>query len=86
MYYLAFNCDKNLIKYNEENQIAIRIFINQKSNFNGFPFIGTARVVDKFLFWKSFKAQYIPLGMAFITLFLGLTYLIQYLMDLNMSL
>jgi len=83
----AWNFDRvyflpnKFINFGKKNTIVIKIFSNQNANFNGKPFVGKTRDIELFSFWKRFKAQYLSIGMAFIMLFLGLTYLIQFFMD-----
>jgi methyl-accepting chemotaxis protein len=62
----------NLIRYGEENTIAIRQFTNQQSNFNGAPFIGESLKVKSYNFKETFLAEYIPMIFGVITFILAL--------------
>lgn len=78
-----YHIPSNLINYGEENIIAVEIFSNQKVLYNGKPHIGELREVATTAFWQRFKAQYIALGAGILALFLGISSLIQFLMNRN---
>ena len=61
-----------LLRFGEENVIAIRQFTNQQANFNGAPFIGDTFTVRVYHFWKRFLAEYLPMGFGIMTFLLGL--------------
>lgn len=60
-----------LIKYGEENVIAVRQFTNQQANYNGVPYIAETLKVDAALFWDNFFSEYLPMALGVMTLFVG---------------
>ncbi len=76
-----YHIPRSRIRYGYENTVAIRIYSNQKPLINGKPFIGESRLVATYTFWQSFFARYAPLATGLFTLLLGISSLIQFLMD-----
>ncbi len=63
------------------NTVAIRVFTNQHALFNGAPFIAHREDVRAFSFLQRLKAEHVPMGLGFITLFVGLFALAQFFLD-----
>lgn len=61
-----------LLRFGEENVVAVRQFTNQQANFNGAPYIGETFNVRVYHFWKRFLAEYLPMGFGIMTFLLGL--------------
>jgi methyl-accepting chemotaxis protein len=61
-----------LIRYGEENIIAVRQFTNQQANFNGSPFIGHEFDVRAYTFWSRFMGEYLPMAFGVLTFLIGL--------------
>ncbi|MCP4138020.1 MAG: hypothetical protein GY754_44060 [bacterium] len=84
-FFSAWNVDRYYyipageIRYNDTNTIAIRIFSNQKSFYNGAPFIGPSRAVAVYANWQKILAQYLPMGMGLVALIYSIISLIQFL-------
>ncbi len=71
----------NIIKYGQNNLIAIRMFTNQNAMFNGNPYLATLRSAQIMNFWHRFKAEFLPLAFSVLTLAFGLVALVQFLYD-----
>lgn len=71
----------SIIKYDAENLIAIKVFTNQIPLFNGKPFINDLEKIRIFNFYQRFKAEYVPMGLSLLTLFLGIFAFIKFLAD-----
>lgn len=77
----VYHIPQGFIRYGEKNVLAVRIYSNQKTLVNGKPFIGNTRDVEIHAFWRRLFAQYLPLATGLVTLLLGISSLVQYVMD-----
>lgn len=82
----SYRLPPRLIRPDGENVIAIRIFANQKSIYNGKPFVGSSSDVSIVQFWQELKAQYIPLSMGVLTLFMGVFSVILFALNPRLKL
>ena len=86
-FYSSWNIDRYyfipsiLIKYGEENQIAIKIYAELRPKTKSQLFWGLLRDIEIFTFWKRFFVQYFPMITGFLTLFLALVFLVQFFRD-----
>jgi len=84
-YFSLWNYDRyyiipeNLAKPGEKNIIAIRMFTNNVSLFEGEPFVAGLRAVMLHNFFKRLQAEYIVIGLTILSFFLGVVFFIQYL-------
>ncbi len=76
-----YHIPSHLVKFGRENLIAVRMFSNQVALFNGRPFIAGLESVRVFNFFQRFKAEFVPIGMGMITLFIGLFAFANFLSD-----
>lgn len=74
----VYHIPQGIIRFKENNIIAIRIYANQKALVNGRPYIAQSRQVRIDSFWKKFMAQYVPMATGFITLLMGFSTLFQF--------
>lgn len=70
-----------LIKHNEKNIIAVRVFSNQFALWNGIPFIGLFHDVKISTFFYRLGAEYLPLAFGLLTLLIALSSLLQFFLD-----
>lgn len=70
----------NLINYGETNVILVRQFSDQQLNFNGSPYIGKTFSVRSHAFQVMFMSEYLVMALGIMTLLVGLTIFISYLL------
>ncbi|GAB4219273.1 MAG: hypothetical protein Kow00102_01960 [Spirochaetota bacterium] len=68
----------HIVKYNQPNIIAIRVFSNQNAEYNGVPLITTLANAKVINFYRSLLAEYIPLATSFLTFLLAIIALYFY--------
>ncbi|MCX7679827.1 MAG: methyl-accepting chemotaxis protein [Spirochaetes bacterium] len=71
----------SFIKYGEENTIAIRVSAEMRPRAKNRILLGFLKDVERYVFWQKFKAQYVPMIGGFLTLFLGIIVLLQFLRE-----
>jgi len=78
-YHRYYLLPENILKYNEQNTIAIKIMTNHSAMFEGSPFISDTETVRIYVFWKRFLSEYIAISLTVLSLFLCIISLVQYL-------
>ena len=68
----------NALRFGETNVVAIRIFSNCLSFYDGKPFIGSVRSVRTYNFFQRLFAEYIVIALTVLSIFLGTISLVQY--------
>ncbi len=68
----------HIVKYNQPNTIAIRVFSNQNAFYNGIPLITTLANAKVINFYRSLQAEYVPLATSFLTFIFGIIALYFY--------
>ena len=71
---------EKLINYGGTNVILVRQFSDQQLNFNGSPYIGNTFSVRSHAFQVMFMSEYLVMALGIMTLLVGLTILISYLL------
>ncbi len=71
----------SLIKYGENNVIAMRVSAEMRPRAKNKIALGLLKDVEIFVFWQKFKAQHVPMIGGFLTLFLGVIVLLQFLRE-----
>ncbi|HOT19710.1 MAG TPA: methyl-accepting chemotaxis protein, partial [Spirochaetota bacterium] len=69
----------SLVRYNQPNTIAIRVFSNQNAEYNGTPLVTTLHNAKIINFYRTLIAENIPLSTSVMTLLLGVIALYYYL-------
>ena len=69
-----------LINYGDTNVILVRQFSDQQLNFNGDPYIGETFSVRNHAFWVMFMSEYLVMALGIMTLLVGLSMLISYML------
>lgn len=86
-FFSSWNTDRfyfippSFIKYGEENVVAIRISAEMRPRAKNRIFYGFLKDVEIYAFWQRFKAQYVPMIGGFLTLFLGVLVILQFLRE-----
>lgn len=78
-----YTIPNSLIKYNEPNVIAIRVVTSQNPIVNGKPHIDHLSTIIKENYVRRFFAEYIALSISIVTLFLSITFGVQYMFSRN---
>lgn len=71
---------ENILRFGEQNVIALRVLTNHISMFDGRPFISDSETVRIHTFFKRFWAEYIVIALTVLAIFLGIMSLVQYLL------
>lgn len=80
-FFRYYHIPQELIKHNEKNIIAVRVFTNQFALWNGIPFIAPIDEVKISTFFHRLGAEYLPLAFGLLTLLIALSSLMQFLLD-----
>jgi methyl-accepting chemotaxis protein len=76
-----YHVPPDLVKYDEKNIIAVRMFTNQFALWNDEPFISTLKEVKITTFFRRLIAENIPMALGVLTLLIALASLTQFLLD-----
>lgn len=80
-FFRYYHIPPELIKPNEKNIIAVRVFTNQFALWNGIPFIGPLDEVKISTFFHRLGAEYLPLAFGLLTLLIAISSLTQFFLD-----
>jgi len=69
----------NIINYDGENTISIRVFSNQNAEYNGEPLITSVRDAKTITFFRRLMAEYVAMATSFLTLILSILIFYFYL-------
>jgi methyl-accepting chemotaxis protein len=73
------------IRFGGSNVIAVRVFAELRPRAKSRVFIGEQKDVESFAYWQTFGARHFPMVGGFLTLFLGIVFLIQYIRERSSS-
>ncbi len=80
-FFRYYHIPPELIKQNDKNIIAVRVFTNQFALWNGRPFIAPLEEVKISTFFHRLGAEYLPLAFGLLTLLIALSSLMQFFID-----
>lgn len=87
VFHSAWNFDRSyflppeLVRFGEENVIAIRVFAELRPRARNSFYVGEKHDIELYTFWRVFGARHMPMIGGFLTLFLGIIFLIQFVKE-----
>lgn len=67
------------VKYGKKNLIAVKIFSNQQTRYDGEVYIGQSTKIKRLTFWRQARVEFLPFGLAVFVFLFGLILFFQYL-------